>query len=244
MHLRFLALLALPLAVLTAQVSIWTNDEGRTMEAECLGRSGATVTFRKADGTQYNYPYARLSAADQARVDALPPAPPQPPRPASDQATPAGIPKEIARQLVSVRGKTLQHHVAQKTEIRYLAYYYSALWCGPCRAFTPKLVEAYKELKAARPDFELIFVSSDRSEDSMAEYMTKYGMSFPAVKYSMIDTLAGLRRPDHERGIPNLVFLTADGKELATSYSPDGTYTGPSRVLEKIRQTLSGPAPR
>lgn len=27
--------------------------------------------------------------------------------------------------------------------------YFSAHWCGPCRGFTPRLVETYKSLKAA-----------------------------------------------------------------------------------------------
>lgn len=244
MHLRLTFLLLLPLGLNAVELPSWTNDEGRTMQAECLGRSGDNVQFRKADGTRYAYPYARLSPADQARVDALPPAPP-PASSGEDTSAAAGIPKEIGRHLVSVKGKSLQRHApAPQARIRYIAYYYSALWCGPCRAFTPKLVEAYKELKAARPDFELIFVSSDKNEDSMADYMVKYGMTFPAVKFDQIDSLAGLRRPDHERGIPNLVFLTADGKEIATSYNQDGAYTGPSRVLEKIRQTLAGPAPR
>lgn len=48
--------------------------------------------------------------------------------------------------------------------------YFSAHWCGPCRAFTPQLVKTYNKLKADGKKFEVIFASSDRDADSFAEY--------------------------------------------------------------------------
>lgn len=56
---------------------------------------------------------------------------------------------------------------------KYVALYFSAHWCGPCRAFTPKLAETYKKMKDTRKDFEFIFVSSDRDEPSFKEYFAK-----------------------------------------------------------------------
>jgi len=56
-----------------------------------------------------------------------------------------------------------------KGEGKVIGLYFSAHWCPPCRGFTPTLVEAYKsDLKAKK--LEIIFVSSDRDDDSFKEY--------------------------------------------------------------------------
>lgn len=54
---------------------------------------------------------------------------------------------------------------------KIIALYYSAHWCPPCRAFTPDLVKEYRKLSKKYPQFELVFVSSDKTEEAMAEYM-------------------------------------------------------------------------
>jgi nucleoredoxin len=46
---------------------------------------------------------------------------------------------------------------------KHVALYFSAHWCPPCQRFTPELAETYKAIKAARDDFELVFVSGDRN---------------------------------------------------------------------------------
>lgn len=48
--------------------------------------------------------------------------------------------------------------------------YFSAHWCGPCRGFTPKLVETYNTMKDAGKKFEIVFASSDRDEAAFDEY--------------------------------------------------------------------------
>merc|ERR1740129_100852 len=46
--------------------------------------------------------------------------------------------------------------------------YFSAHWCPPCRGFTPVLAEAYEA--QGDKDVEVVFVSSDGSEDGFNEY--------------------------------------------------------------------------
>ena len=61
--------------------------------------------------------------------------------------------------------------------------YFSAHWCPPCRAFTPKLADWYNKLKGGEigEKFEIVFLSSDRDEKSFNEY---YGeMPWLAVSY-------------------------------------------------------------
>lgn len=42
--------------------------------------------------------------------------------------------------------------------------------CPPCRGFTPSLIDAYKKLKEEGKNFEVVFVSSDRSAESYDDY--------------------------------------------------------------------------
>ena len=75
-----------------------------------------------------------------------------------------------------------------------------------CRAFTPKLSKAYKELKQARGDeFELLFVSSDRNEAAFSEYLAE--MSFGAIPYHDRDAKTALSSRLRVQGIPKLVML-------------------------------------
>lgn len=88
---------------------------------------------------------------------------------------------------------------------KYLMLYFSASWCPPCRAFTPTLSETYNKLKALRDDFELVFVSSDRDEDSFNEYYKK--MAFCALPYEEREVKAALSKKFDVSGIPTLVML-------------------------------------
>ena len=61
--------------------------------------------------------------------------------------------------------------------------YFSAHWCPPCRGFTPALAEYYNDWQAANEDkkFEIVFLSSDRSEDDFKGYFDE--MPWAALKF-------------------------------------------------------------
>jgi nucleoredoxin len=243
-RLGILALAAILFAPLhlPAAIETWTNLDGQSMQAEFLGRKGDYVSFKKDDGSKYLYPYAKLTDADRQRIDASGTsaiidenATETPTSAVASQ--PGSVASAISGSLVSLNGKTFAK--APRTHLdgaRYLAFYYSAKWCPPCRAFTPDLVQAYSELKAKHPEFELIFVSSDEDAEAMQDYMSSYNMTWPALRYDQTKTSRAVRRPSHERGIPNLVFMDADGKELSVSYTPEGKYRGPRAVLADIKK--------
>lgn len=154
---------------------------------------------------------------------------------------PAGkVARALVGELVVSREGTITPLPATAlAETKYVAFYYSAKWCPPCVAFTPSLIEAYREIKARHPEFELVFVSNDRTPEAMADYMKSYKMPFPAVRYDRIDALSTLKRPDHESGIPNLVFMDIDGRELSLSFEKNGDYRGPSAVLKDIKRKFT-----
>jgi nucleoredoxin len=118
----------------------------------------------------------------------------------------------------------------------YVMLYFSASWCGPCRAFTPSLVEFYDN-KRGGGKFELIFVSSDRSPVDMQKYMNEYRMAFPAIPFNRIDP-SGIKGAYGGRGIPHLVIVGRDGDVISSSYV-DGQYVGPRKVLADMEQLLA-----
>jgi nucleoredoxin len=121
-------------------------------------------------------------------------------------------------------------------EKKIYGLYFSAHWCGPCRKFTPKLVDYYNKIRGEHPEFEIIFVSSDKSADAMATYMREAGMPWTAIEFSKLPNVPTLKKYAGD-GIPDLVIVDATGKVLADSYVR-GKYVGPERVLDDLNNIL------
>lgn len=97
-------------------------------------------------------------------------------------------------------------------EGKTLALYFSAHWCPPCKAFTPKLVETYKAMRGAgRDDMEFIFVSSDRSTQDFGAYFGE--MPWLAIPNGD-KRVSALSRHFNVEGIPTLVTVGPDGKTI------------------------------
>ncbi|KMT07243.1 hypothetical protein BVRB_6g148760 [Beta vulgaris subsp. vulgaris] len=96
---------------------------------------------------------------------------------------------------------------------KHVLIYFSAHWCPPCRAFTPKLIETYHEIKAKESAFEIIFVSSDRDQSSFDEYYSH--MPWLALPFGD-ERKAYLSRKFKVKGIPCLVAIGPQGKTITT----------------------------
>jgi nucleoredoxin len=164
--------------------------------------------------------------------------PPTAPVAAAAASGPTVMSKRFEGKLVrSEKGRLQAADDASLNGVKYYALYFSASWCPPCRGFTPGLVNAYARLKAAHPDFELVFVSSDNSEGAMSSYMKDYQMAWPALKFNQRQWSPEILRYSG-KGIPCLVFVDANGKVLSDSYR-SGRYVGPGVVLADIERILS-----
>ncbi|KAK2977507.1 hypothetical protein RJ640_016135 [Escallonia rubra] len=91
--------------------------------------------------------------------------------------------------------------------------YFSAHWCPPCRAFMPKLIEVYQNIKARDDAFEVIFISSDRDQTSFNDYFS--GMPWLALPFGD-KRKESLGRLFKVRGIPMLVAIGPTGKTVTT----------------------------
>ncbi|MBC2595155.1 redoxin domain-containing protein [Ruficoccus amylovorans] len=230
---RLIYFLLLSLAAFPAHARTWTDSQGRTMEAEAVSVGEDTVTFRKADGGTYSFPMASLSEADQAYLKEQLAAGEL----SVEPLKPTTYTSWLEANLVSLQGgKLKRERTSDIPQARYIALYYSAHWCPPCRAFTPKLVSFYNEQKAKHPDFEIIFISSDKDEEAMAEYMRVMDMPWPGLDYDKRKSSDARKKTGN--GIPCLTIVDREGNLLMDSYQ-DGKYIGPTRVMNQLAEWLS-----
>ncbi|KAI9168654.1 hypothetical protein LWI28_000049 [Acer negundo] len=103
--------------------------------------------------------------------------------------------------------------------------YFSAHWCPPCRAFLPKLIEAYHTIKAKDQAFEVVFISSDKNQSSFDEFFS--GMPWLALPFGDARK-ASLGRKFKVYGIPMLVAIgptgrtvTKEARDMITSHGAD-----------------------
>ena len=116
---------------------------------------------------------------------------------------------KFPEKLVNSSGKEVD--AAEVLGGKVVAVYFSASWCGPCRAFTPQLVKFYKRA-AKKNGIEVVFVSSDKTDGDMKSYMKKYAMPWYAIKFSDAEQRNALKTELKVKGIPSLIVFGKDGK--------------------------------
>ncbi|XP_008792848.2 probable nucleoredoxin 1 [Phoenix dactylifera] len=89
--------------------------------------------------------------------------------------------------------------------------YFSAHWCPPCRAFLPKLIDAYHKIKEKDSAFEVIFVSSDQDQSSFDDFFSS--MPWLALPFGD-ERKKSLSRTFKIYGIPSLVAIGPTGKTI------------------------------
>lgn len=103
--------------------------------------------------------------------------------------------------------------VADLKAMPNFSVYFSAHWCGPCRGFTPKLVETYNHL-LTKFKTEILFVSADHDEKSFNDYYNEMPWATVAFNDGAVGELNSLYKV---QGIPTLVTINAATGEAINS---------------------------
>ena len=114
----------------------------------------------------------------------------------------------LPEEFESNNGKVTKEEVL-KNEI--IGVYFSAHWCGPCRAFTPRLTQFYKNANSEKKQLEIIFNSSDQDLEGFKEYfgtMPWIATPFESNEKSQIDEACGIN------SIPQLIIFDNKGHVL------------------------------
>jgi nucleoredoxin len=154
----------------------------------------------------------------------------------------AAISEFLKHDLVQIKNGSAAH--AEETALenkRLIAFYFSAEWCGPCRKFTPQLVDYYKRVAPEHPEFEVVFYSSDRSQFAMEKYMRDENMPWLAIDFAKLKDKEVLKK-NAGNGIPSLVLVDSNGNVISSSYA-DGKFRGPQQVLADLDAIFAGKAP-
>lgn len=129
------------------------------------------------------------------------------------------------RTLINAKGKKTTADVAL-AEKSFIGIYFSAHWCGPCRAFTPQLVKFHEACHRRKAPFEIVFVSSDKSAEDMSEYMKGEKMPWLALPYDDQEGISALKSLYQVAGIPTLVIIDNKGKVISNDGRWDVTILG------------------
>src|ERR1700736_1050626 len=157
------------------------------MDAEGRRRAQQAEASRKAEA-RYEAQIVRQRSGTQ--------------KPTLDASSEGAIAQLLKGDLVQFRnGDVVRADEAVLEKKKLIAFYFSAHWCGPCRKFTPQLVDYYKRVAPDHPEFEVVFYSIDRSLLAMEKYMLEQNMPWLAIDFSKLKDKEALKKSAGD-GIP------------------------------------------
>ncbi|KAF7640202.1 Thioredoxin domain-containing protein [Meloidogyne graminicola] len=98
----------------------------------------------------------------------------------------------------------------QELQGKLTAIYFSAHWCPPCRAFTPILKEFYDKVKESGEAFEIVFVSFDRSEEDLKNYLAESHGDWLYIPFGS-NNINVLVKKYSVSGVPELIVVKSNG---------------------------------
>ena len=128
---------------------------------------------------------------------------------------------------------------AASLEGKHIGLYFSAHWCPPCRAFTPTLVKFRDE--NTKKDFEIVFVSLDKSEGDKKNYIEQMEMKWPSIPGASSKTADSLAQQFEISGIPALIILAPDGS-VVTPQGREDVMMSSETALSKWKEKAKDPS--
>lgn len=218
-----------------ASTETWQTLKGAQVEGSLSGVYGPLVVIEQKKATRF----LDLADLDDAGLQRVATYLADPARAAPAWSTSKSkVAKAIMGRLQVLQGeKLVNFDPGTRPEPKFYLVYFGAEWCPPCRAFSPRLVQAYQRLKQIAPDaLECIFISGDRDGGEQLRYVRKNVMPFPVLKFSQIGRVDLLEKWKG-RGIPSLIAFTREGDVLFHSYRGE-EYLGPDSVLKSFEPLL------
>ena len=128
-------------------------------------------------------------------------------KPATTNSTAFDWKTLVGPDLIDATGKKVE---VSSLNGKYVGIYCSAIWCPPCRMFTPELV---KFANANKDKFAVVFYSADRSAAEMKKYMKEEKMPWVALPYQSKNLSPEVKK-NFGGGIPAFVLFDPSGKQI------------------------------
>lgn len=147
---------------------------------------------------------------------------------------PSRIIEALKGQLVNADGVAVPNNRLQKGQLFVL--YFGASWSEASKNFTPQLVRFYKQVANDYPNLVVVFLSKDKGEASMRDYMRSAEMPWPAVPPVKVDS-APFLLAYASGAVPQLVVVDRFGAVLADSQA-NGKARDPKTILWDLGMML------
>ena len=112
----------------------------------------------------------------------------------------------IPQDLQSKEGK----HNFDPCSVPLIGVYFSAHWCGPCKAFTPMLSSFYEAANKEKKQIEIVFVSLDKDQGQFNSYFST--MPWLSVPFENSESRELLQDTYGIQGIPTFLVFDKTGK--------------------------------
>lgn len=123
----------------------------------------------------------------------------------------------------------------------FVALYFSASWCPPCKAFSPILIDFYQKVSK---DVEIVYVSSDKSVSEFEAYYKNMPWLAIPTDRGAAQLKNGLAQTFGIQGIPTLIVLEAATGRFVTADARTDVQHGsanPKGVIQKWSAIESKP---
>lgn len=202
---------------LKAENRKWTSTSGTAMQAELIDFSNRIVILKSLEGKKITLSIDKLISSDQsfikdwsAKKNILFSNNRSSNRKEGENKAvlSTGMTDLLPSKLLDANGKKVSNGMLAG---KMVGFYFSAHWCPPCRGFTPSLVDFRDKNKE---DFEVIFVSSDKSPDAQMDYMKEMKMKWYTLPHRS-EEANKLSKKYGVSGIPALIIVSPEGEIIS-----------------------------